>query len=60
MNEPKAVQEIHKIREKIYDETKNMTSAEQTKFTSEIAKKVIVEYNLNVQYERNTHAERFG
>jgi hypothetical protein len=35
-NEPDALREIHIIREKIYEETKNMTPAEQTKFTSEM------------------------
>jgi hypothetical protein len=30
-NEPKALKEIHDIREKIYEETKNMTSEERAK-----------------------------
>jgi hypothetical protein len=52
MNEPDAVREIHIIREKIYEETKNMTPAEQTRYTSEIAKMIIKEYNLQIQYEK--------
>jgi len=50
-NEPRALKEIHVIREKIYEETKNMTIAERTKHTNDEAKKIINEYGLNVQYE---------
>jgi hypothetical protein len=31
-NEPKALKEIHVIREAIYEETKNMTPEEQAKY----------------------------
>ena len=51
-NEPKALQEIHKIREEIYEDTKNMTPAERTKHASEMAKKIINKYNLKIQYEK--------
>ena len=51
-NESKALQEIHKIREEIYEETKNMTPAERTAHAAEIAKKVIKKYNLKIQYEK--------
>lgn len=37
MNEPKAMREIHEIREKIYEETKNMTPAE---FNARVQKNV--------------------
>jgi hypothetical protein len=50
-NEPKELKEIHIIREKIYEETKNMTPVERTKHTKDIAKKVIEEYGLKIQYE---------
>ena len=50
-NESIVLQEIHKMREEIYEETKNMTTAERTKHASEMAKKVIKEYNLQINYE---------
>ena len=50
-NEPKELKEIHIIREKIYEETKNMTPAERTKHANDMAKKVIKEYDLKIQYE---------
>ena len=31
-NEPKAMREIHEIREKIYEETKNMTAEERLEY----------------------------
>ncbi|MCL2798247.1 MAG: hypothetical protein FWD58_09390 [Firmicutes bacterium] len=34
MNEPNAMQEIHAIREQIYEETKNMTSEEYSAYFS--------------------------
>ena len=52
MNEPKALQEIHRIREEIYEETKHMTPAEHTRYVKEGARKLIEEYNLKLQYEK--------
>ena len=50
-NEPKELKEIHFIREKIYEETKNMTPLERTKHANDIARNIIKEYNLKIQYE---------
>ena len=35
MTEPKAMREIHEIREQIYEEIKNMTPAEKTAWFNE-------------------------
>jgi len=53
-NESKALKEIHDIREKIYEETKNMTPTERTKYANDMAKKVIEEYGLKMQYDKNS------
>jgi hypothetical protein len=50
-NEPKALKEIHEIREKIYEETKNMTPAERAAHARNEAQKLIKKYNLNLKYE---------
>jgi predicted RNase H-related nuclease YkuK (DUF458 family) len=49
--ESKALKEIHNIRERIYEETKNMTPAERVKHTKNEAKKIIEEYHLKIIYE---------
>ena len=54
-NEPTGLKEIHIIREKIFEETKNMTPVERTKHTKAMAKKIIKEYGLNIQYENRLH-----
>jgi len=50
-NEPKEVKEIHDIREKIYEETKNMTSEERVSYAHYEAQKLIKQYNLKINYE---------
>ena len=55
-NEAVALQEIHKIREEIYEETKNMSPAERTKHASEMAKKIIRKYDLKIEYENRIMA----
>ena len=50
-NEPKALKEIHDIREKIYEETKNMTTEERVQHTHDEAQKLINQYNLKIKYE---------
>ena len=53
-NEPKALKEIHDIREKIYEETKNMTPEERVQHTRSEAQKLIKQYNLKIKYENKT------
>jgi len=52
-NEPTALREIHDIREKIYEETKNMTLEERTNHAHNEAQKLIKQYNLKIKYENN-------
>ena len=54
MNEPKALKEIHDIREKIYEETKNMTPEERVKYAHNEAQKLIKLYNLKIKYDNRT------
>ena len=51
MNESKALKEIHEIREKIYEETRNMTPAERAAHAHNEAKKLIEKYKLKIKYE---------
>ena len=53
-NEPKALKEIHDIREKIYEETKNMTPEERVQHTRSEAQKLIKQYDLKIKYENKT------
>ena len=48
MTEPKAMREIHEIREKIYEETKNMTASEHTAYFNAIAEKALKEFGIKI------------
>jgi len=48
-NEPKAMREIHEIREGIYNETKNMTPEERAALTRKEAQEMIDKYGLNLR-----------
>ena len=50
-DEPKALKEIHDIREKIYEETRNMNPEERAKHAHFEAQKLIEQYNLKITYE---------
>jgi hypothetical protein len=50
-NEPKEEMEIDKIREEIYEETKDMNPAERASYANGQAQNLINEYGLNVEYE---------
>ncbi|MDR0608733.1 MAG: hypothetical protein LBG58_01320 [Planctomycetaceae bacterium] len=58
-NEPKALKEVHKIREKIYEETKNMTPEERAKYAKNEAKKIIEKYhlksNISVEFSKQVY-----
>ncbi len=53
-DEPLPLREIHAIRLKIQDETKNMTPTERARNTAEQAKKLIEQYGLNLQYPKSS------
>ena len=44
--EPKAMREIHKIQEKIYEEEKGMTSEQRLRRVKESARKVMEQYGI--------------
>ena len=48
-NEPNAMREIHKIREDIYEETKNMSQRERAAVTRKEAQEIIESYGLEVK-----------
>ncbi len=45
-NEPRALKEIHDIREKIYEETKNLSPEERAEQTNKIGRKILEKYGL--------------
>ena len=53
-NEPKALKEVHIIREEIYEETKDMTPAERAAYANAQAQLLINKYNLKLEYESKT------
>jgi hypothetical protein len=57
MNEPRAMREIHEIRDRIYEETKGMTQAERAALTRREAQEMIDKYGLKVKRpERKSEA----
>lgn len=46
MNEPKAMREIHEIRIKLYEDTKNMTPGEHTAYYRRKAEEVARKHGL--------------
>ena len=50
--EPKAMREIHKIQEKIYEEEKGLTSQQRIRRVKESAQKMMREYGIKPK----THA----
>ena len=50
--EPKAMREIHRIQEKIYEEEKDMTPAQRIRRVKESARKLMEEYGIKAK----THA----
>ena len=51
MNKSKVLEDIHIIRETIYEETKNMTPVERTKHANDEAENLIREFNMEVKYK---------
>jgi hypothetical protein len=49
MTESKTMQELHKIREKIYEEEKNLSIEERIKKTREESEKILQEYNIKLR-----------
>ncbi len=49
IEEPKAMREIHGIQEKIYEETKNMTTEELLDYFRQGTEKLVGKYGLKVK-----------
>lgn len=47
-NEPRAMREIHEIREKLYEEMKNMTPGEYTARVNREAEELAKQYGLKM------------
>jgi hypothetical protein len=54
MNEPKAMQEIHEIREFLYEKTKNMSPEERAALTRSDAQEMIEKHGLRVKRPERT------
>ena len=48
-NEPRAMREIHEIREKLYEETKKMTPEEHTVWTHERSRALLEQYGIQLK-----------
>jgi hypothetical protein len=49
MSEPRAMKEIHDIREKIYEDTKRLSPEEQTELTRREAQALIDKFGLKIK-----------
>ena len=47
-NEPRALREVHEIREKIYEETKNLSAEERAALTNKIGREVAEKFGLKI------------
>jgi len=48
-NEPRALREIHEIREQIYEETKHLSPEERAALTNKIGKEIAEKYGLKIR-----------
>jgi len=48
-NEPRALREIHEIREQIYEETKNLSPEERAERTNRIGREIAEKYGLKIK-----------
>ena len=48
-NEPKAMQEIHEIRRRIYEKTKNMSMEERMELTRREAREIMEKHGLELK-----------
>lgn len=47
-NEPRALREVHEIREKIYEETKHLSSEERAVLTNKVGREAAEKYGLKI------------
>lgn len=48
-NEPKALKEIHDIREQIYEETKDLSQEERAEQTNRIGREILEKHGLKIK-----------
>ena len=48
-NEPRALKEIHEIREQIYEETKNLSPEERAERRNKVGREIAEKYGLKVR-----------
>ena len=48
-NEPRALREIHEIRELIYEETKNLSPEERAERRNKIGREIAEKYGLKIR-----------
>ena len=56
MKEPKPMQEIHQIQEKIYEEDKNLSRKERIEKTNRIAAEMIRRHGLKLRFRNKDKA----
>lgn len=56
MKEPKPMQEIHQIQEKIYEEDKNLSRKERIEKTNRIAEEMIKRHDLKLRFRNKAKA----
>ena len=49
ISEPRALKEIHEIREKIYEETKQLSAEERAALTNKVGREVAEKYGLKIK-----------
>ena len=47
--EPRALKEIHEIREKIYEETKHLNPEERADLTNRVGREFVEKYGLKIK-----------
>ena len=57
-NEPRAVREIHAIREKIYEETKHLTREERIKRINDKGQRLAAEFGFTIVPSANKDIEK--
>jgi shikimate kinase len=50
-NEPRALREIHEIREQIYEETKNLSPEERAERRNKIGREIAEKYGLKIKHK---------
>ena len=56
MKEPKPMQEIHEVQEKIYEQDKNLSRKERIEKTNRIAEEMIQQYGLKLHLRKKDKA----